>query len=106
MKSSRLLSTTDRYARPALERSPDAGELDVRRVEALNAIEGDRQRSLRQEMREADPQQELGGLAAVQASHPDAREVVEQVAGLPADKRALLAHPLLPDGFCVVDEKV
>ena len=104
MKSSRLLSTTDRYARPALERSPDVGELDVRRVEALNAIEGDRQRSLRQEMREADPQDRgnaLGGLVGP----PDVREVVEQVVGLPPDERARLTHPALPDGFCVVDEK-
>jgi hypothetical protein len=44
MKSGRLESTTDRYARPALERSPDVGELESR-VEALNAIEGDRSAS-------------------------------------------------------------
>jgi hypothetical protein len=104
MKSGRLESTTDRYTRPALERSPDAGELDVRRVEALNAIEGDRKRSVRQEMREADPQDQAA-LAATQAGHPDAREVLEQVASLPPDKRALLTRPALPDGFCVVDEK-
>jgi hypothetical protein len=105
MKSARLESTTDRYARPTLERSADAGELDVRRVEALNAIEGDRKRSVRQEMREADPQ-ERGVPTATQGRPPDAREVVEQVAGLPPDKRALLTRPALPDGFCVVDEKV
>lgn len=100
MKSSRLLSTTDRYARPALERSPDVGELDVRRVEALNAIEGDRQRSLRQEMREADPRGK-----GMPASPRDVHEVVEQLAGLPPEKRALLTRPALPDGFYVVDEK-
>lgn len=104
MKSGRLESTTDRYVRPALERSPEVGELDVRRVEALSAIEGDRQRSVRQEMREVDPQ-DRGALAGIQGGHPDVREVVEQVAGLPPDKRALLTRPALPDGFCVVDEK-
>lgn len=105
MKSARLESTTDRYVRPALERSSDAGELEVRRVEALNAIEGDRKRSLRQEMREVDPQ-DRAGLAVDQDGHPDAREVVEQVAGLPPEKRAQLTRRALPDGFCVVDEKV
>lgn len=97
MKPARLESTTDRYARPALERSSDAGEHDVRRVEALDAIEGDRQRSVRQEMREADP----GG-----GTSREAHEVVEQIAGLSPEKRALLTRPALPDGFCVVDEKV
>ncbi|PKO35205.1 MAG: hypothetical protein CVU34_02545 [Betaproteobacteria bacterium HGW-Betaproteobacteria-7] len=100
MKSSRLLSTTDRYVRPALERSPDMGELDVRRVEALNAIEGDRQRSLRQEMREADPQGK-----GTPDTPRDVHQVVEQLAGMPPEKRALLTRPALPDGFCVVDEK-
>ena len=101
MKPARLESTTDRYARPALERAADAGEHDVRRVEALNAIEGDRKRSVRQEMREADPQGELAtGMSG------DAHDVVEQIAGLPPEKRALLTRPVLPEGFCVVDEKV
>lgn len=101
MKSGRLESTTDRFARQVLERSPDAGELDVRRVEALNAIEGDRRRSIRQEMREADPQ----GNGMPDASR-DVHEVVEQLASLPPERRALLTRPALPDGFCVVDEKV
>lgn len=104
MKPARLESTTDRYSRPALERATDAGELDVRRVEALNAIEGDRKRSVRQEMREADPQDGTA-LAVAQGVHPDARELVERVAGLSPEKRALLTKPGLPDGLCVVDEK-
>ncbi|KAB2927478.1 MAG: hypothetical protein F9K30_03765 [Dechloromonas sp.] len=105
MKSERLASTTERYAPQALERPALAGEREIRRVEALEAIEGDRQRSLRQELAEAGP----GGQGEPRSSELAqlaAHEVAEQLINLPDEARGQLTSPLLPDGFCVVDEKV
>jgi hypothetical protein len=104
MKSQRLASTTERYAPQALERSSLAGAREIRRVEALEAIEGDRQRSLRQELDAADP----GGHGLADGDdhvRQEAREVAEQLLKLPDEAKTQLTKPLLPEGFCVVDEK-
>ncbi len=103
MKATRLASTTDRYARPALERAVEAGDREVRRVEALDAIEGDRQRSLRQELAEADPH---GGKSGGNDNYRrEAHDVAERLLHLPDEAKVRLTRPLLPEGFCVVDEK-
>lgn len=104
MKSTRLASTTERYARPALERAAETGEAEIRRVETPEAIEGDRQRSLRQELTEADPQGR--GLAEDNADHRrEAHDVAEQLLHLPEAAKARLTRPLPAGGFRVVDEQ-
>ncbi|MDR1995788.1 hypothetical protein [Azonexus sp.] len=96
MTSARLISTTERYAQPGSERALVAGE--PRRVEAAEAIAGDRKRSLREELNEAES--DVGGQA-----RENAHRVAAQLAELPPEAQALLAKPLPPNGFCVVDEQ-
>ena len=55
MKLHRLSSTTQRISQESVDRVRQAAGEGVRRVEMLEGIEGDRQRSLRQELAEIDP---------------------------------------------------
>ena len=55
MKLHRLASTTQRLTQESIERVRHAGDQQVRRVELMEGIEGDRQRSLRQEIAEIEP---------------------------------------------------
>lgn len=104
MKSSRLNSTTERYSTTSVERAHGVAEPEVLRVEAVEAIEGDRQRSLRQELRAADPAS--GGVVADSGqARSEAREIAARLVDLPEESRERLTKPLLPSGFCVVDEK-
>ncbi|MDR0775365.1 MAG: hypothetical protein LBE81_01830 [Azonexus sp.] len=96
MTSARLISTTERYAQTASERALVASEL--RRVEAAEAIAGDRKRSLREELNEAE--NDVGGQA-----RENAHRVATQLAELPPEAQASLTKPLPPNGFCVVDEQ-
>ncbi len=96
MTSARLIPSAERYARPPGERALVAGE--PRRVAACEAVIGDRQRSLREELSEAE--NDVGGKA-----RENARRVAAQLAELPPEAQARLAKPLLPHGFCVVDEE-
>ncbi|HEX6734361.1 MAG TPA: hypothetical protein VF096_06080 [Azonexus sp.] len=96
MTSARLTSTTERYAHPALEQAPVAGE--TRRVEAAEGLAGDRQRSLREELKAAEA--DVGGQV-----REDVHRVAAQLAGLPPEAQAKLTKTLLPNGFCVVDDE-
>ena len=50
MKLDRLASTTQRLSRESIERARHVAGERIRRVDALEGVEGDRQRSLQQEM--------------------------------------------------------
>ena len=96
MKSAHLTSTTERYAPPAGGHAPALDE--PRRVEAAEAIAGDRRRSLREELSEAE--NDVGAQA-----RENAHRVAAQLTELPPEAQARLAKSLLPNGFCVVDEQ-
>lgn len=55
MKLSRLSSTTQRPTQESIERVRHVDEERIRRVEVMEGVEGDRQRSLQQEMAEIQP---------------------------------------------------
>lgn len=81
MKLTRLASTTQRPSQESIERVRQAGDFRVRRVEMLEGVEGDRQRTLQQEMAEIDP----GAIAAFEGSDQvlqGARQLAAQVAAL------------------------
>lgn len=80
MKLTRLDSTTARPSGEAAARAQAAPER-VRRVEAMEGVEGDRQRSLRQELAEIDPRA-VGPFAGQAQVMSDARIIAEQLARL------------------------
>jgi len=96
MTSSRLASTTETPLRPAVGRLPASGEAETRRIEAAELIDGDRQRSLREELNEAG-----AGAWARRAT----RRVAARLSEASPEARSHLTKPLLPNGLCVVDEK-
>lgn len=55
MKLSRLEGKTTAYSRDAMERAAHAGDQAVRRVEAMEGMAGDRERSVRQEVDLIEP---------------------------------------------------
>lgn len=55
MKLTRLSSSTQRPTQESIERARHVDEERIRRVEVMEGIEGDRQRSLQQEMAEVVP---------------------------------------------------
>ena len=55
MKLPSLASTTQRPTRESVERVHQVAHERIRRVESMEGIEGDRQRSLRQELDEIEP---------------------------------------------------
>ncbi len=55
MKLTRLASTTQRISQEAKERVRQASDENSRRVESLEGVEGDRQRTLQQELAEVEP---------------------------------------------------
>jgi hypothetical protein len=101
MTSTRLAPTTsERYAQPASERTPVAGE--SRRVEAIEAVVGDRQRSLREELNEAA--HDVGGQIQ-EGAGAEAHRLAAQLTELPLEAQACLTRPLPTNGLCVVDEQ-
>ena len=56
MKLPSLASTTQRPTRESVERVHQVAHERIRRVESMEGIEGDRQRSLRQELDEIEPE--------------------------------------------------
>lgn len=81
MKLTRLDSTTARPSGEAAARAQAAAPERVRRVEAMEGVEGDRLRSLRQELAEIDPRAigPFNGQAQVMS---DARMIAEKLASL------------------------
>ena len=105
MKLNRLESTTEHHSRAAAERSLNAADQDVRRVETMEGVEGDRQRSFQQELAAAA----TGGrpVTADESKEAlrDARQVAAQMVEL-HDSASLLVKPeALPAGFKLIDER-
>ncbi len=104
MKLDRLESTTQHPAREAGAHLRHAADEQVRRVEALEGLEGDRQRSLRQEIAAVDPRA-IGPFAGGEQVLADARAVAAQLSQLGAAADDLLRPPGLTPDFNQVDDK-
>lgn len=102
MKLTRLSSTTQRPSQEAVERVRQVDER-VRRVELLEGAEGDRQRTLQQEMAEIEP----AAMAAFQGGGQilqEAQGIAEQLAHLTVGVDSLIKPGALPTGLAGVDE--
>lgn len=81
MKLNRLESTTQRLSQESRERARHVASGQVRRVESLEGIEGDRQRSLQQEMAEIEAGA-IGDFAGSERLLQDARAMATELAAL------------------------
>lgn len=104
MKLPSLASTTQHPTRESVERVRHADE-QVRRVELMEGVEGDRQRSLQQELAEI----ETAAIATFEGQEQILREATETAAqllalGTAAD--ALIKTGALPKVLPAVDESV
>jgi len=105
MKLSLLASTTRRHSQDAIERvRPVAGE-SVRRVEALEGAEGDRQRSLQQELADFDLRA-IGSFAGGEHVLQDARQFAAALALLGSHCRGLIKLPALSLPCSRIDDQV
>jgi hypothetical protein len=103
MKLDRLASTTQRPSQESIERARHVAGQRIRRVDALEGVEGDRQRSLQQEMAEIDP----GAIGAFNGGEhvlQDARDVAAQVAALGAAADSLLKPASVPVASKGIDD--
>lgn len=89
MKLSRLESTTQSHSRDSVERAEQAGAQQIRRVEALEGIEGDKERSLQQERAEVEALA-IGDFSGGTRILEDARQVASEISLLGEDARSLL----------------
>jgi hypothetical protein len=89
MKLNRLESTTQHISHDAVERVEHVSAAGIRRVEAMEGIEGDRQRSLQQDMAEFDPKA-IGPFEGSERALKDARQVAAQLTLLGNSANGLL----------------
>ena len=89
MKLNRLESTTQHHSQDAIERGRHVADESVRRVEALEGIEGDRQRSLQQEIAEFDPRA-IGPFQGSEHMLEDARQVAAELTLLGPNRSGLV----------------
>ena len=105
MKLNRLESTTQHNTGESVAPArPLPGER-VRRVEAASGLEGDRQRSLQQEIGEFDPQA-IGPFAGAAQVLEDAHAMAVQLAALGTAADALIKVTSTSAAFAKVDDKV
>ena len=104
MKLYRLSSTTQRISQESVDRVRQAAAEGVRRVEMLEGIEGDRQRSLRQELAEIDPNA-IGEFNGGEQLLKEAREVAYQLSELGESFEDLVKSDVVPRKLCGVDDK-
>lgn len=104
MKLHRLSSTTQRISQESIERVRQSADEGVRRVELLEGIEGDRQRSLRQELAEIDPNA-IGDFHGSEQLLQEARAVASQLAALGHSADDLVKSGAVPRKLCGVDDK-
>jgi len=104
MKLNRLDSTTQHHSADSVERTGHGVDEKVLRVEAADGLEGDRQRSLQQEIAEFDGKAigPFGGGERILAS---AREVAAQLTSLGAGAGVLLKETVATGSRPKVDDK-
>lgn len=89
MKLNRLESTTQHISHDAVERAEHVSAAGVRRVEAMEGVEGDRQRSLQQDIAAFDPKA-IGPFEGRERTLEDARQVAAQLSLLGNSANGLL----------------
>lgn len=104
MKLNRLASTTQPPSQDAIERARHRPDEQVRRVEALEGVEGDRQRSLQQEIAEIEPGA-IGPFNGGEQVMQGARDVAAQLAVLGSAVDALIKSAPVATAIHVVDDK-
>lgn len=104
MKLSRLESTTQSHSPDVVERSRQPAAERVRRVEAMAGAEGDRQRSLQQEIATVDPQA-VGPFAGAEHVLEDARAVAAELTLLGTSASGLLKLRVLSIPVERIDDK-
>jgi hypothetical protein len=104
MKLNRLASTTQRPSQESIERVRHAPDERIRRVEALEGAESDRQRSLLQEIAEIDPGA-IGAFNGGEQIMQGAHEVALQLALLGAAVDDLIKPSSLTAVIHGVDDK-
>lgn len=104
MKLTRLSSTTQRPSQESIDRQRQGESVRVRRVELLEGVDGDRQRTLQQELAEIEP----AAIAAFQGGEQileDARRLAAQVAALGPAADELIKPAALARQLSGVDEQ-
>lgn len=104
MKLNRLESTTQSHSRDAVERGSQIAGESVRRVEALEGVEGDRERSLQQEIAEVDPKA-LGPFEGGEQVMQDARKIAARLTLLGTNASGLLKLQTLSVARKRIDDK-
>ena len=104
MKLSRLESTTQRHSQDANERARHIAGESVRRVDALEGVEGDRQRSLQQELADFDPRA-VGAFEGSEHRLQDARRVAAELTLLGSNCNGLLKLQALSLHCSRIDEQ-
>jgi hypothetical protein len=104
MKLDRLTSTTARPTQETHERMVSASEHTVERVEAMEGIDVDRQRSRQQELAAANPNA-VGPFEGQEQVLASARQVAQTLTSLGHQRQALIALGALASRFTRVDEK-
>ena len=103
MKLDRLASTTQRPSQESIERARHVAGERIRRVEAQEGVEGDRQRSLQQEISEIEPAA-IGAFSGAGQVLLGARELAAQVAALGPAADELFKQSALPLAVKGVDD--
>lgn len=105
MKLSRLESTTQHHSPDAIERARQVAGESVRRVAALEGVEGDRQRSLQQELAEFDTRA-IASFEGGEHVLQDARQVAAELTLLGAKCSGLVKLQALSLPCSRIDDKV
>lgn len=104
MKLKRLDSTTQHLGRKPVAPAQHSDDETVRRVEAAEGIEGDRQRSLQQEIAEFDAKA-IGPFEGGERILQDVRDVAAQLSSLGAGADALIKTVPMTGVWRKVDDK-
>lgn len=104
MQLNRLASTTQRPSQEAIERARHSPDERIRRVEALEGAESDRQRSLQQEIAEIEPGA-IGEFNGGEQIMQGAQEVAAQLVNLGAAVDDLIKPSSLTAVIHVIDDQ-
>lgn len=105
MKLTPLSSTMQRPTRESSERLRPLDNEPVRRVEVMEGIEGDRQRSLMQEIAEVDPGA-VGDFHGQERVLQEAREVAAQLLEMDVGTESLIKPGAPLDRLIGIDDSV
>lgn len=103
MKLTRLSSSTQRPTQESIERARHVDDERIRRVEVMEGIEGDRQRSLQQELAEVEPAA-VGDFHGEEKVLQDARDVAAQLLEMDVGTDSLIKPGMRLDRLIGIDD--